>query len=185
MFISLTKAGLISIDEDSGVTGSGTPAGSEWPILKRITLATGLITAAIGALGLFGLASGVTLFTSVLPGYKSIAVSAALIWIFLGLVLVLHATRTHMGKLVLAVRVILAGITIIEAAELLFSLMGIHTIIELLSVRVGSALLGNPTTPISPAASALIISAAIALLLLLSPLVSIQSGTSRYGTQPG
>ncbi len=144
------------------------PAGLEWPVLKRITLAVGLITAAIGALGLLGLASGVTAFTSVLPGYKPIAVSAAIIWIFLGIVLVLHATRGQTGKLVLAVQVILAGIAIIEATELVFSLMGTHTFIELLSVRAGSALLGNPTTPISPAASALIIPAAIALLLLLS-----------------
>jgi len=152
------------------VTGSGIPAGSEGPVLKRITTAAGLITAAIGVIGLIGLASGITAFTSVLPGYKSIAVSAALIWIFLGLVLALYATRPHRGKLVLAVRVVLAGIVIIEAIELALSLMGSHSVIEILSVRVGSALLGNPTTPISPAASALIIpSATVLLLLLLSP----------------
>ena len=145
------------------------PAGLEGPVLKRIIIAAGLIAAAIGVIGLIGLASGITAFTSVLPGYKSIAVSAALIWIFLGLVLVLHATRPHIGKLVLAVRVVLAGIVMIEAIELLLSLMGSHSVIEILSVRVGSVLLGNPTTPISPAASALIIPAAIILLLLLSP----------------
>ncbi len=96
-----------------------------------------------------------------------------------------HATRPHTGKQAFVVRVVLAGIAIIEATELVFSLMGTHTFIEILSVRIGSALLGNPTTPISPAASALIIPAAIVLLLLLSPLVSTQSGTSRYGTQQG
>ncbi len=151
------------------MTGSGIPAGSEGPVLKRITTAAGLITAAIGVIGLIGLASGVIAFTSILPGYKSIAVSAAVIWIFLGLVLVLSATRPHSGKLVLAVRIVLAGIAIIEAIELMFSLIGSHSVVEILSVRVGSALLGNPTTPISPAASALIIPGAIALLLLLSP----------------
>jgi PAS domain S-box-containing protein len=157
---------------------SGDDTGRSGLILRRITLATGLITAVIGGLGLVGFALDITIFTSLLPGYKSIAVSAALIWIFLGLVLVHHATRPPSGKLVLMVRAVIAGIVIIEAIELPLSLMGSHSLIERLSVQVGSVLLGSPTTPISPAASAMIIPSGIALFVLLAP-----AGTEKRNRQ--
>ncbi len=67
-------------------------------VLIRITLAAGFIAAAIGILGIAGLATGATLFTSVLPGYTSIAVSAALIWIFFGFVLGTRCETTSSGK---------------------------------------------------------------------------------------
>ena len=76
------------------------------------------------------------------------------------------------------VRAVIAGIVIIEAIELPFSLMGSYSLIEILSVRVGSTLFGNPTTPISPAASAMIIPAGIALFVLLAP-----AGTQKRNRQ--
>ena len=157
---------------------SGDDTGRSGLILRRITIAAGFVTVAIGGIGLAGFASGITVFTSVLPGYKPIAVSAALIWIFLGLVLVLHATRPHSGRLVLMVQAVIAGIVIIEAIELPLSLMGSYSLIEILSVRVSSTLFGSPTPPISPAASAMIIPAGIALLVLLAP-----AGTQKRNRQ--
>ena len=138
-------------------------------IIRRITIASGLVTAAIGGLGLIGLAFGIIAFTSVLPGFKPIALSAALIWIFLGIVLAVNTIRPIGGGRALIVRLALAGIVIIEAYEFLSSLTGGHSFFESISIQAGSALFATPTTPISPAASGLIIAAGSALLLLFFP----------------
>jgi PAS domain S-box-containing protein len=164
---------MMAIGEDPETMGSGMSAeddtGLDEVSIRRITGAAGLVTAAIGGLGLIGLTSGITAFTSVLPGYKTIAISAALIWLFLGLVLAFHAVRLLRGRLAPAVQVVLAGIAVIETIELVLSLMGSHSIVETVSVLAGSALFGHPTTPISPVASALIIPATVALFFLLTP----------------
>lgn len=163
----------MAIDEGSKTAGSGLSAedntGWDRMNLWRITRAAGFVTATLAGLGLIGLATGITVFTSVLPEYKSIAISAALIWLFLGLVLASHAVRPLTGRPALAVRTVLAGIAILEAIELAFSLMGSHSVVETFLFQIWSTLFGHPTTLISPVASALIILASLALFSLLAP----------------
>ncbi|ACL16263.1 hypothetical protein Mpal_0909 [Methanosphaerula palustris E1-9c] len=63
----------------------------------------------------------------------------------------------------------LAGIAILEASELGFSLRGSHSVGETCLVQIVSTRSGHPTTLISPAASARIIPASLALFSRLAP----------------
>jgi ABC-type glucose/galactose transport system permease subunit len=72
--------------------------------LKKISCTFGFLAILSGVTGIVGNVSGIVLISSVCPGCKTIAMSAALMWIFFGAVLVslsikpLGRTRTRRRK---------------------------------------------------------------------------------------
>jgi PAS domain S-box-containing protein len=136
-------------------------------VIAHVTAICGIATAGIGILGIVGLSLSLPLFSSIITGYKSISFSAALIWIFLGLVLVGIAYRPPRGTMRTVVAGILGLVIIFQLIEFPLNMLGDHFFIEYLSIQTSSALLGVPTTPISPVTSGLILPAGLGLLILL------------------
>jgi PAS domain S-box-containing protein len=134
---------------------------------SRITAICGIGTAGIGILGILGLYLSLPLFSGIIPGYKPISFSAALIWIFLGLVLAGIAKKPLQG----VPRTVIAGALLLviftQLVEFPQNMLGDHGFIEHQTVQTSSALLGVPTTPISPVTSGLILPACLGLLILL------------------
>jgi len=67
-------------------------------VFSRLTIIFGAGAALIGMLGIIGMIFGIPLFTSLFPGYKTIAFSAAVIWIIFGSVLACHAATPLRGS---------------------------------------------------------------------------------------
>ena len=139
----------------------------EITFLRSVTIASGLASALIGIFGVIGSVLSITLFISAAPGYKAIAFSAAVVWIFLGFIIAVHAYRPFSGTRSLVAQGILTAIVLAEGLELFMTLAGAHSPFEVLSAQTTASLFGTPVTYISPVASALIIPAAIALIFLL------------------
>gem|GEM_PF-1299051 len=134
---------------------------------RALTAGFGGAASLTAVLGLVGLYAGLPLLASLYPGYKTIAFSAALCWILLGGSLVFLASRPLTRRAELLGGILFLVMGTVEALELVAALQGGTSVIEALSVRTGDALLGTPTTSISPIASGLIMLSALALLLLL------------------
>jgi PAS domain S-box-containing protein len=135
--------------------------------LTLITTLCGIGTAAIGILGILGLILSLPLLSGIFPGYKPISFSAALIWIFFGLVLAGVGKQLFRGVLRGAIAGALILIIFIQLIEFPLNILGEHFFIEDLSLATSTLLAGVPTTPISPVASGLILPAGLGLLLLL------------------
>ncbi|MFA4824301.1 MAG: PAS domain S-box protein [Methanoregula sp.] len=157
-----------------GMTDANTPGTAEQerktqrPVdFSPVTTICGIGTAAIGILGIVGLYLSLPLFSGIIPGYKPISFSAALLWVFLGLALAVIAKRPLQG----IPRTVLAGvlglIIIIQLIEFPLNILGDHFFIEHLSIQTSSALMGVPISPISPVTSGLILPAGLSLLILL------------------
>ena len=158
-------AGVVDTDGRRTPPSAGGVRGSERP-LRNLTVVLGLLAILAALLGLVGMRFGITLLASVYPGYKTIALSAALFWIVTGSILFL-TTRTPLRKLTSGiVSAVLAAIILIEVLELPFSILGSHSGIETLFLEIGTPLFGPSSSPISPVASILIILAAICLIIL-------------------
>ena len=69
------------------------PLVTEEALLKKISCASGLLAILAGLAGILGNITGITLLSSVCTGCKTMALSAALIWIFFGAVLVYLSAR--------------------------------------------------------------------------------------------
>jgi PAS domain S-box-containing protein len=150
--------------------GQSNPAGdssSKTSVFSWLTIIFGAVAALIGMVGIIGLYFGIPLFTSLFPGYKTIAFSAAVIWIIFGSVLAFHAQKPLSGRMQTCIAAVLAAIAIIAAFEFPLNMLGKHFLIETLLVNTGDTIFGQPTTPISPVAVVLIIPSAIALFLML------------------
>jgi len=136
-------------------------------LFRRLTITLGLLAVAAAFFGILTAYFGISLIGGLDLGNKTIALSAALIWIFLGSVLAYHAAKPLQrpaGLLVLAVLILIAAI---ETIEFVFSVQGGHFFIETLFVSAGSIILGPSSSPISPAASGLVIAATFALMFLI------------------
>ena len=116
-----------------------------------------------------GCVLGYSQLSSLYPGYKTIAFSAAVIWIFFGLVLAYHAARPLRGYVRISACIALALVAIFALLEFSFSVLGSHFFIETISVQAGEIILDTVTTPISPVASGLAVPISIALVLMLYP----------------
>jgi PAS domain S-box-containing protein len=134
---------------------------------SRITLICGIATAGIGILGIVGLSLSLPLFSGITSDYKPISFSAALIWVFLGLILAGTAKKPLPGTIRNIVAGALGIIVIIQLIEFPLILIGEHFFIENLSVQISTSMLGVPTTPISPVTSGLIVPAGLGLLIIL------------------
>jgi signal transduction histidine kinase len=138
---------------------------------RQLAILFGAGAALSGILGIVGLYFGITLFSS----YKTMAFSAAIIWIFFGSIIALNAERPLEGTARNCVALMIAAIAVMAAIEFSLSILGQHFIFETFFIWLGNALIGYPTTPISPVSVGLIIPTAIALFLLLF----IRSSTGR------
>ena len=134
---------------------------------EKLTVIFGLAIIVTGILGTVGLYTGISLSEIMSPGSKPISFSAALIWIFFGLVIVSCQLGRLKGYVASAVQAALIVIAAIEAVEIPLSIQGGHFIIETLSIQAGNSILGTPTTPISPVASLLIILVALGLFIIV------------------
>jgi PAS domain S-box-containing protein len=137
------------------------------PLYRALVITCGLGAALVGFLGIIGLLFGITLFTSVLPGLKTIALSACLGWIILGLVLACDAYRPVKGVIRDAVTILVFFIAVISAIEFPQNLMGGHFVAESFLIRTGDAIFSAPSTPISPLAVILTFISSLTLLLFL------------------
>ena len=147
---------------------NGTP-GTSTPnlFLKRLTLSFGLLATGTGLLAIVGNIFDITVISSVYPGYKTMALSASLVWIFLGSVLAASAIKAlekRSGMLVQAALAIIAGV---EAVELLFIIGGGQFFVESWFVQAGTLFFGTLSSPISPVAAGLIIPAAVSLVFMV------------------
>ncbi|HUU74682.1 MAG TPA: PAS domain S-box protein, partial [Methanoregulaceae archaeon] len=141
---------------------------SEKHFLNQLSIAFGLLAIAAAVLGIAGMVFGITLIASVYPGYKTISLSAALVWITLGSVLVINPVLSPRRGSGLVIMTILAAIAIVEAIEIPFNLLGDHFIVETLSVQAGTVLFGSFSSPNSPVAAGLITAAAAAMFFLIN-----------------
>ena len=147
----------------NGTPGTGTPN----LFLKRLTLSFGLLATGTGLLAIVGNIFDITVISSVYPGYKTMALSASLVWIFLGSVLAASAIKAlekRSGMLVQAALAIIAGV---EAVELLFIIGGGQFFVESWFVQAGTLFFGTLSSPISPVAAGLIIPAAVSLVFMV------------------
>jgi PAS domain S-box-containing protein len=136
-------------------------------LIRHLTIALGLLAVLSALLGLIGMRFGVILISSIYAGYRTIALSAALIWIVTGLIMVICAARPLRGMAALSVKLVLAAIIIAETIELPLNILGAHSVIELWLTETGKTIIGPSSAPISPVASVLIILSALALFFLL------------------
>ena len=140
---------------------------SENLLLKHLAIAFGIFAAVIGVLGILTTHFGITLVSSLNQNYRTMALSAALIWIFIGSILAYQAAKSLHRISRMVVQAILILIAAIEAIEFVSSIQGSHSFIEALCVRAGMIVLGPTSSPISPAAAGLIVLAAIALVFVI------------------
>jgi hypothetical protein len=134
---------------------------------RDLTLIFGLLIVLSAFLGLIGILFDITLISTVYPGYKTIAFSAALIWIVIGSILAVHAVRPMRGMATLVAKLVLAAIVVAEAIELPFNIVGSHSLIEIWLTGAGRAILGPSSSPMSPVASVLIILTSVSLFFIV------------------
>src|SRR5208337_3658863 len=143
--------------------------GAEADLLKKLTRAFGILAILAGITGIIGNISAIILISSVCTGCKTMALSAALIWIFFGAVLVYISIKPLRRLSFILVRAVLLIIACTEFIDIILTLEGAHFIIESWSVTVGSMIFGPLSSSISPVASGLIIIAAAGLFFCVDP----------------
>jgi PAS domain S-box-containing protein len=142
--------------------------GSECTRLTRsLTILFGLLAILSALLGLIGIRLGIILISSVYPGYRTIALSAALIWMVTGSILVMNAVKPLRGTAALVAKLVLAGIVIAEMIELPLNILGTHSGFEMWLTETGKTILGPTSAPMSPVASVFIILAALSLFFIV------------------
>jgi len=146
-----------------------TPGVKDAALLRKITCTCASLAIVICVAGIIGNISGSILLSSVCSGCKTLALSAALIWIFFGAILLLLSVK-QIGRTVrILVQSVLVFIAGLECIEMAFSLNGGQFIVESWSVAAGSALFGPLSTPISPVASGFIVIATAGLFFCIDP----------------
>ncbi len=142
---------------------AGTPV--DQALFQRLTITFGALGAATSIIGLLSAAVGISLTGTI--NNKMIAFSAALLWIFLGVLLAYLSVRPLKWLTGLFLQFFLLIVAAGSAFEFFFSVQGSHFVTESLFVRAGTAILGPSSSPISPVAAALAVTAAIATLLFI------------------
>ena len=135
--------------------------------LKHLTIASGLLAVGVSLAAILTARAGIALVGGAIPGNKTIALSAALIWIVLGTVLAQRAAKPFGRMSGLAVQAILVLIAVFGAVEFLYGMWGSYFFIENFFVRTGVAILGPSSSLISPVATGLAVPAALALALVI------------------
>ena len=136
-------------------------------LFKRLTIAFGLLVLTTAVIGILTAHFGVTLIGRANMENRTIALSAALIWIFLGSVLAYQAAKPLQGLAGRVVQTALVVIAVVTTIEFIFSVQGGHFFIENFFVRAGISVLGPSSSPVSPIAAGLAVPAALALVLVI------------------
>ena len=134
---------------------------------NTFTIIFGVIATLLGVFGIAGLFFNIVFLSGVLPGFKPIGVSAALAWIFFGLVLVFQAKRPLKGASLGVITAVLIVIAITAALELPLKLMGRTFLVEDVVNSLATRFMSGQITPVSPVATFFIILSAVALFLVL------------------
>jgi len=137
------------------------------PPEQRTAAFCGVITLVAAIAGLLGIAWGNVTLASLAPGYKTISLFAAAVWIVLGGILCLHALRPLTGTSRTIAAAACAAVALSCAMEFPVNLLGRHSAVAEATVYAGNLLTGYPTTYISPLAAVLCIPLAIAVFALL------------------
>ncbi len=132
----------------------------------RIARLCGAGAILIGLTGLLGWLTGNAVLTSIVPGYKPIAITVSVLVLMLGGLLVLAARPPMPRPLAGLGLAITAAVAVFTLLEILLLLTGINPTIEDALLRLFPALHRNPEVQISPVASTLLCCIAVALLLL-------------------
>ena len=111
-------------------------------LFRRMTIVFGLIAAGIAIGGILAAFFGIALARGASPEYRTIALSAALIWTLLGTILTYQAIKIPGRIAGAAIQAILVIVTVSAAIEFLFSIQGNHFFIENYFVRLGAVILG-------------------------------------------
>jgi hypothetical protein len=82
------------------------------------TIISGAAAAFLGTISIIGLFFNIVFLSAVLPEFKPIAVSAAIAWIFFGLVLVIHAKKPLTGARLTVVTAFLVVIAMAAALDI-------------------------------------------------------------------
>ncbi|MGB7787658.1 PAS domain S-box protein [Methanoregula sp.] len=159
----------ISTNDDVPQAAAEPCAVAEADLFKKITCVFGLLVILTSLTGIIGNISGIILISSVCQGCKTMALSAAVIWIFFGAILVYSSIKTMGRTPSLILRATLVVVAGTECMVILANLMGGHFFVESWSVAAGSVLFGPLSSPISPVAAVLIILAAIGLFFSVDP----------------
>ncbi len=158
------------------------PLVPELLLLKRLTLVFGLLAAGISITGILAAHFTIVLVGGAIPGNKTIALSAALLWIILGSVLAYHTVKPFWRIAGPGMQAFLVLIAVAAATEFIFSIVGDHSPLEKFFIRAGMTILGPSSSPISPVAAAL---AAIAALSLAAIIRSAGSSGNITRTRDG
>jgi len=134
---------------------------------QRLTIIFGTGTVFISILGLASIYWNLGIYRVFNPGYKTIAFSAAIIWIVFGLILAFQAKKPFRGRTRACILAVIVIIAIFALIEFPLQLLGQPFIIETWLYQFGNAILAYPTTPISPVAAGLMIPSSLALFLLV------------------
>ena len=143
--------------------------GAEASLFKKLTLIFGLLAILASITGLIGNISDTIIISSVCQGCKTLALSAALTWIFFGAVLVYISIKPLRRFFFFLLRAVLLIIACTEFIDIILILQGAHFIIESWFVTTGSMIFGPLSSPISPVASGLIIIAAVGMFFCIDP----------------
>jgi PAS domain S-box-containing protein len=135
--------------------------------LSRLTIAFGVLGITAAVIGILSAHFSITLIGGVNPDNRTIALSAALIWIFLGSVLVYQMVKPLQRSAARVVQGALILIAASEAIEFVLSVQGSHFFIENLFVGAGTTIIGPSSSPISPVAAGLAVPSALALVLII------------------
>ena len=149
---------------------------AEADLLKKLTRAFGLLAILTSLTGIIGNISGIIFISSICQGCKTIALSAALIWIFFGAVLVYTSARTVSHTMYILLRAAFVVIALMECIGIISNLMGGQFIVESWFVAAGSALFGPLSSPISPVAAGLIVLASAGLFFCVDPAFLLSQG---------
>jgi PAS domain S-box-containing protein len=152
--------------DNDGIPGRD-EKGTATLFFQRLTIVFGAGTVFISILGLASIYWNLGIYRFFYPDYKTIAFSAALIWIVSGLILAFQVKKPFRGRIRACILAVIVVIAIFALIEFPLQLLGQSFIIETWLYQFGNAILAYPTTPISPVAAGLMIPSSLALFLLV------------------
>ena len=134
---------------------------------QYVLFLSGAAAFVLGATGILGLFFGIVPLSSVFVTYRPIALSAALIWSFFGLVLILCCRRPISGVVKIVLGAVTACIAVDVAIEFPLGILGRHSFIEAFLNSSASHFFQTTLVPISPLAALMMLPAAIGIFLLI------------------
>ncbi|MGA2912581.1 MAG: PAS domain S-box protein [Methanoregula sp.] len=143
------------------------PPVPEHLLLKRLTIVFGLLAVGISITGILAARFTIVLVGGAIPGNKTIALSAALIWIILGSVLAYHTVKPFGRIAGLGMQVFLVLIAVAAGVEFIVSIMGDHSPLEKFFISAGMTIMGPSSSPLSPVAAILAVVAALSLAAII------------------